>query len=341
MGSKSKIEWTDATWNPVKGCSRVSEGCRNCYAERMAARGLPGLNSPATGEPFAIMTPSGPRWTGRVELDESKLELPLHWRKPRRVFVNSMSDLFHERLPEEAIDHVWAVMALCPQHEFIVLTKRAARLSEYIGGRQHGRMCDIAQTINGGTHGGAPYPLPHITLGVSAEDQPTADERITRLLRTPAARRIVSLEPLLGPVDLRDISAWTPTGIEQWDSLDRVEAADAEPGSPNTVIDGVIVGGESGPGARPMHPDWVRSIRDQCQEAGVAFFFKQWGEYAPITFDDRHGRAWRTDLWVHPDGTAERDRAKVRDFAWPMHRLGKKRAGALLDGCEWRDWPCP
>ncbi len=185
--SKTKIEWTEHVWNCVRGCSRVSEGCRNCYAERMAARGLPGMRSPTTGESFAVMTPSGPQWTGRVELIESMLEVPLRRKKPTVYFVNSTSDLFHEALPDKAIDRVFAVMALCPEHTFLVLTKRPERMREYI-------------TCWGWT-------LPNVWPGVSCEDQATADARIPLLLQTPAAVRFLSYEPALGPVDL---TQWLP-----------------------------------------------------------------------------------------------------------------------------------
>lgn len=268
MASNSKIEWTDATWNPVRGCTRVSEGCRNCYAERMAARGLPGLNSPKTGDSFAIMTASGPHWTGKVELIESALKIPLRWRKSRRIFVNSMSDLFHESLSDDAIDRVFAVMALCPQHAFQVLTKRAERMRGWTDRLQ--KMADDwkphtkrgeftpSDVLNfkhmhrtfgrGPAFPYKPWPLSNIWLGVSVEDQKNLD-RIKHLRNTPAAVRFLSLEPLLE--DLGDLNL---DGIH-W----------------------VICGGESGPGARPMHPGWVRSVRDQCAAASVPFFFKQWG----------------------------------------------------------------
>src|ERR1035438_8941698 len=242
----TSIEWTDVTWNPTRGCSRVSEGCRNCYAERTAARGLPGMNSPTTGEPFARMrrlpavggrsgcspaprsANSGdgdpqtgtagslsilqPSWTGKVELIEAKLQEPLHWRKPRRVFVNSMSDLFHEALPDEAIDRVFAVMALCPHLTFQVLTKRAERAyawanAKFGAGHRGERITELMMMWTGFPQGrGFPryveaWPLPNVWLGVSVEDQPTADARIPLLLQTPAALRFVSYEPGLAAVD--------------------------------------------------------------------------------------------------------------------------------------------
>lgn len=309
MSESTKIEWCDASWNPIRGCSMAkgseTGGCLNCYAARMCARGLPGLNSPTTGEPFAVMRDSGPRWTGKVELIESALELPLHWRKPRRIFVNSMSDLFHESLPNEAIDRVFAVMALCPQHTFQVLTKRPERMVAYLTGGPWGHIEQRAsETI--GTRREIPVehiPLAHVHFGISCENQETADARIPLLLQTPAAVRFLSLEPLLSPVDL---SKWlydnTRSRVPGTDSIGLVQGYDEWRDPPHGEIRGrgndadrhntvsgigdssseilvgihqVIVGGESGPGARPMHPDWVRSIRDQCVAAGVPFFFKQ------------------------------------------------------------------
>ena len=267
--ANTSIEWTDITWNPVRGCSRISRGCERCYAERMAARGLPGMSSPTTGDQFAIMTDSGPRWTGKVELIESKLTEPLHWRKSRLVFVNSMSDLFHDSLPDEAIDRVFAVMALCPQHTFQCLSKRPARMQRYCSDTQTPyRIARVMDTISAANP--IQWPLPEVWIGISVEDQKTADERIPLLLHTPAAVRFVSAEPLLSAIE---ISRWlSPSPISP---------------SPISLI---IVGGESGPGARPFDLDWARSVRDQCVAAGVPFFVKQLGSN-PVAADPI-GSAW-------------------------------------------------
>lgn len=219
MGSKSSIEWCDATWNPVRGCSMAkgseNGGCLNCYAARLNARNLPGMVSPTTGEPFARVLQFGPRWTGKVELIESTLTLPLKWCKPKRIFVNSLSDLFHEALPDEAIDRVFAVMALCPQHTFQVLTKRPERMLKYLNISP--RQCDWNIALSSARYGKQflpdqneefrfrvinpfVWPLPNVWLGVSVENQSTADMRIPFLLKTPAAIRFVSYEPALGPV---------------------------------------------------------------------------------------------------------------------------------------------
>ncbi len=295
----TKIEWTDETWNPTRGCSPVSPGCKHCYAERQAARNLPSSRSPITGEAFAIINGSGPHWTGKVELIESKLTEPLPWKKPRRVFVNSMSDLFHENLSDEAIDWVFAVMALCPQHTFQVLTKRADRMREYFKGDgldlavgikteaskipgYHERLCEAANFM--------PWPYRNIWLGVSVEDQATADERIPKLLQTPAAVRFVSYEPALDGVDFEAYigktkhcclrCGWRP--IQGMDGYLQIHGETAtclqcHDTLPNRTLDWIIVGGESGPGARPFDIEWAREIIRQCKAAGVPVFVKQLG----------------------------------------------------------------
>jgi protein gp37 len=254
--SRSSIEWTDATWNPVRGCRRVSEGCTRCYAETFAARNLPEMRSPTTGEPFAVRTPAGPRWTGRVELIPGALDKPLHWRKPRRIFVNSMSDLFHESLPDLAINQVFAAMHRAPRHTYQVLTKRPARMHAWF---RWARVANASVNV---------WPLPNVWLGVSVEDQATADERIPLLLQTPAAVRFISLEPQLAYVDLsRFLGMWTCKKDH-----DHHGAATCPGG-----LDWVIVGGESGPGARPFEVAWARSAVAQCRAAGVPVFIKQLG----------------------------------------------------------------
>ena len=259
MGAKTSIAWCDATWGPVRGCSMAkgSEkgGCLNCYAARFNSRNLPELKSPTTGEPFARILDSGPRWIGKVELIESQLMLPLKWRKPKRIFVNSMSDLFHEALPDRAIDRVFAVMASCPQHTFQCLTKRPKRMLEYLDATKR---CAIP-----GANWWDKLPLPNVWLGVSVEDQKTADARIPLLLRTPAAIRFVSYEPALGPVDF-----WKATEGTTDPLFGRGDVAH---------LDQIIVGGESGPGARPFDIAWARQTVRQCREAGVACFVKQLG----------------------------------------------------------------
>jgi protein gp37 len=320
MSAKSPIEWTERTWNPVVGCSIVSPGCTNCYAMRMAQR-LQKMNVTGGSNSNYVnhydgttrSTKCGPVWTGKVARAPDKLFLkPLGWKKPSTIFVNSMGDLFHESIPDEWIDCIFAVMALCPQHTFQVLTKRAARMHQYFDGRKTAfgrcslRLADIeapwlpeeliqdaADWLDLTDIGGR--PLPNVWLGVSCERQQEADERVPLLLRTPAAVRFVSAEPLLGPVIFHPLGCGT----------------NALSSSTGPNLDWIIVGGESGADARPMHPQWVRNLRDQSIDADVKFFFKQWGEWAPGERADE------------PD----------------LYRVGKKAAGRLLDGRQWNGMP--
>lgn len=296
MSATTAIEWTDTTWNPIVGCSVVSPGCTNCYAMKLAGNRLAHLPAYAG---LTQASKSGPVWTGEVRQQNSVLLAPRAWRKPRRVFVNSMSDLFHESIPDDWIDQVFAVMAMSPQHQFQVLTKRAARMRAYIE-----RYRDFE------------WPLPNVWLGVSAEDQTRWDERVKDLIATPAAVRFVSAEPLLGPIqDVRRVWA---------------------------LLDWVIAGGESGPGARPMHPDWVRNLRGQCAGSDTAFFFKQWGEFAPR---DISRAEWakpapmRDGEQVAGPGGALIDYACRAETVTVMRRVGKKAAGRLLDGRQHNAFP--
>lgn len=229
------IEWTNETWNPLAGCSIVSEGCRNCYAMRLAAR----LEAMGQEKYAGLTTRHGARviWNGELNEDWDALRAPLRWRKPRRVFVNSMSDLFHERVSDAFISAVWKIMRATPRHTYQVLTKRP------------GRMRRAARELNVGSNG---MPLPNVWLGVSVEDRVSAEQRIPNLQYTFARVRFLSIEPLISPL----------VGVD-------------------LACDWVIVGGESGPGARPMDPDWVRVIRNVCCAAGTPFFFKQWGGASP------------------------------------------------------------
>jgi protein gp37 len=303
MGDRTAIEWTDATWNPVTGCTKVSQGCKHCYAERVFKRPYPS------------------REFTDVKCHPERLDQPLRWTKPRRIFVNSMSDLFHEAVPDGFLDQVFGVMALADHHTFQVLTKRPERLRQYLNtlgdGKAPDRVTYAANKADFRQGGLCARPLPNVQLGVSCEDQETADERIPLLLQTPAAVRFLSLEPLLGAIDLRRIK--TPADPNFL----------CQAGRPPARIDWVIVGGESGPNARPMHPDWVRSLRDQCVAAGVPFFFKQWGEWR-ITED----KDLAHEVIVPVDRTS-----KCGDERRLMTRVGKKAAGAMLDGREWREYP--
>lgn len=346
----SKIEWTDRSdWNPMRGCTRVSDGCKNCYAERIAGR-FSGPGQPFEG--FATVKGREARWTGKVALIEDRLTLPLRWRKPSRIFVNSAFDLFHESVPDDWIDKVFAVMALAPQHTFQVLTKRPKRTREYFAARTEGDPWAEAADEIGDLLGMTEHPrvleprdmpLPSVWLGVSAEDQTRADERIPYLLATPAAVRWVSYEPALGPIDF---SPW----LQHWRGAlssyndGAIRRADID-GLPVDALDWIVCGGESGPGARPMHPDWARKVRDDCAAAGVAYFFKQWGEWAPG--ENSNGPPTRTEQtadwfdgrWHYGEVTPKTSGEMHFDDAPDLYRLGKKTAGRLLDGIEHNAMP--
>lgn len=281
--ARTKIERADKVWNPVTGCTKVSPGCANCYAERMVKR-LAGRAGYSADNPFA------------VTLHEDKLDEPLRWRKPARVFVCGMGDLFHEDVPDRLIWQVWDVMAYCMEHRFMVLTKRPERMRRIAS--------DLANFYGGG--------LDNVWLGVTAENEEMADERIPRLLETPAAKRFVSVEPCLGQIDLTE---WLGEGLDL-----------------------VILGGETGPRARPMHSSWVRRVCEDCEGEGAPFFFKQWGEWFPrdqwefVPLLELPDDDYAYD--PHPD-----DKRNCVLEAWdgwmPMHRVGKRAAGCLLDGRRW------
>ena len=293
MADSSSIEWTDATWNPTTGCDKVSPGCDNCYAMTLAPR-LQAMGS------AHYQTDGDPTTSGRgfgIAMHPDALGKPLRWKKPRRIFVNSMSDLFHDGVSDEFIARVFAVMALAGQHTFQVLTKRHGRMRSLLNSEDFRRSVlakvrghVTLRPADGDGSEADVWPLANVWLGVSVETQKWADIRIPALLGTPAAVRFLSMEPLLGPVSFR-WAKWAPLrGAGHLDGL--------------KGIDWVIVGGESGRGARPMHADWPRALRDQCVEAGVAFHFKQWGSH------DECGQ--------------------------PIH---KKVAGRLLDGRTWDEFP--
>jgi protein gp37 len=317
----SPIEWTDTTWNPVRGCTKVSEGCDNCYAEAIENRW------------------NGPGSFATVRLVRQALDAPLRWREPRMVFVNSMGDLFHDAVPDDFVIEVFTRMWWAPRHTFQVLTKRHARMAALlprIEERLRGIEADLALVDAPTT---LTWPLPNVWLGVSVETQRWADIRIPALVRTPAAVRFLSVEPLLGPVDL---SRWL--GVEWMESFQGwgakrhwrpwLLASPADRGGPGTGVGWVIAGGESGRGARPPHPHWLRTLRDQCQAAGVPFFFKQWGQWTP----NLSGRGRQVDVLgdgrtlppspVGPEGGVRMRRA-----------ISKHDAGRELDGRVWDQLP--
>ncbi len=352
MADRSRIQWTEATWNPIGGCTRVDEGCRNCYAEVMAAR----FSQPGQwGEGLARMVKGADgrtdhRWTGKMLLHEAALDRPLRWRRPRLIFVNSTSDLFHESVPDDWIDQAFAVMALCPQHTFQVLTKRPERAGRYLSADWSSRARvwvetmtlptiskaagDAQDRLRRYTAPGFPAPLPNVWLGTSISDQASADARIPELLACPAAVRFLSAEPLLGPASLEPWLHTPPCYLYRGLRAQPNECTCATTFGPRLAW--VICGGESGPGARPMHPDWARSLRDQCVAAGVPFFFKQWGEFRPPVTDDetravRDGKGIGGSLML--DGTFGNPRGGA------VLRVGKKAAGRLLDGRTWDQMP--
>ena len=366
MADATHIEWTDATWNIITGCSVVSPGCTNCYAMRLAGTRM---KHEPTREGLTIDTRAGPVWNGQVRFNAHWLDLPLRWSRPRKIFVCAHGDLFHEGVSDNWLDQIFAVMALSPQHTFQVLTKRADRMMAYfsrVTRLQVERGDDIAvcpqiiddvaaqlTTTHGGSLDETAWPLPNVWLGVSVEDQARADERIPLLLDTPAAVRWISAEPLLGPVDLTAIQAprYVPEDHEMDWKFDALTTGDdysftddlgvSEGGDGpyrDHALDWVVVGGESGPKARPMHPDWVRRIRDDCVAAGVPILFKQWGEWTPgENAQSTIGRAVDTADWF--DGRWDFQRLSARDCEDQhiddeptLYRAGKKAAGRRLDG---------
>ena len=343
MAEKSTIEWTDATWNPITGCSLVSPGCKNCYAMTLAGGRL---KNHWSREGLTKPTPRGPVWNGKVQFNDEWLTQPLHWKKPRMIFTCAHSDLFHKSVPDRWIDKIFAVMALAPQHTFQVLTKRPERMLKYLSHtvptterfltspkRRDFVICDTIRSdqLNGRLPGmglnEAPWPLPNVWLGVSVEDQKRTYERIPVLLGTPAAVRFVSVEPLLGPINLTPYLTRmvVRSNEELTDAMvDKGFSFEGGQGD-HQGLDWCITGGESGLNARPMHSDWARSIRDQCVNVGVPFFFKQWGEWAPeaIAFLGSWKGQHETYKWS--------DAGAVR--------FGKKKAGRILDGRTWDEMP--
>lgn len=347
MADNTHIEWTDATWNPVAGCSVVSPGCTNCYAMRLAGTRLRDHPSRA-----GLTTPSkaGPVWNGEVRFNEQWLDQPLRWKRPRRIFVCAHGDLFHESVPDAWIDRVFAVMALSPQHTFQVLTKRAGRMRAYVTGllalfhASPAALYDRVGQSFADLAFGEPdeamaafdaigWPLRNVWLGVSAEDQTRADERIPDLLATPAAGRFVSLEPMLGPVNI----GWAVSPNLLVIGAGFLRRGQFSPGLEKLrPLDWVILGGESGPGSRPMHPDWARQVRDDCAAAGVAFFFKQWGDW--VAFDAVEGdtsgfryMAANGKSGAFLQAIETLGGAVFESSSW-FERVGKAAAGRLLDG---------
>lgn len=284
--AQSKIEWTQKVWNPVTGCTKISDGCTNCYAEKMAKR-LKGRFGYPEEDPF---TPT---------FHPDRLTEPISWIKPKMVFVCSMGDLFHEEISFQLTNAVFSAMADANQHIYQVLTKRPERMKEFF---------DIKSNM----HGIKWQPSPNVWLGVSAENQEQADKRIPILLQVPAAVRFVSCEPLLGLVNLTPYLS-PPTG---------------EMSAGQRGLNWIIAGGESGHKARPMHPDWATSLRDQCKEASVPFFFKQWGAWWP---NCQGCGSFLDDFDPLPKTYVTND--------YMFYKIGKKHSGRILDGKEHNEYP--
>lgn len=351
--SKSKIEWTDETLNVSTGCSKVSAGCKNCYAEREWVR--------LSANPKTVYFQ---RKFSDVLCHKERLLEPLRWRKPRKIFINSMSDLFLDEVPFVFIDRLFAVMALCPLHTFQILTKRPKRMLDYFKNHfSRHKVALIASEITEekGEHGcddsicGMTFPLPNVWLGVSVENQEAANERIPVLLEVPAAIRWVSVEPLLGEINLSEIHYTEGYGSSPCSACGGDVYIDALTGSSFcddgcdgpvfNQLDWVVTGGESGPKARPIHPEWLRSIRNQCDESGTPFLFKQWGEFAPAD-QTEFTHAWCCDNkimggWINPDGTyaLAGDAFRNNEDSTHIFKLGKSRADRLLDGVLHDQYP--
>jgi protein gp37 len=340
MSAHSSIEWTDRTWNPITGCSEISPGCANCYAARLTATRL--RNHPDYQGLAKIENPGEARFTGDLRFNGDRIEEPIHWKKPSRVFVNSMSDLFHENVNDWWLDQIFAQIVNCPRHTFQILTKRPQRMRTW---------CDELRRQG-------VMPLENVWLGVSVENQHFADERIPVLLETSAAVRFISAEPLLGRVDLELAQCSCPMRVPFGVSTRHLLSCRADLRRPDNqrrwAMDWVIVGGESGPNARPMHPEWAVSLRDQCASAGVPFFFKQWGSWLPIV---RHGfrpkqRAGTLhELRMHREtdcgevdellyhaypSDANDDHGPYWEMTWaPKHHVSQR----YLDGRTWDEFP--
>lgn len=346
----TKIEWSDKVWNCIRGCSIVSDGCRFCYAMRQAHR-FNFEGGPYQG--LTVLTSTGPKWNGDVTLLPDKLGDPMRWKKPARIFVNSMSDVFHEGVDDSFIDRIFGVIQLCPQHIFQILTKRPERMMQYMnepgrGGKvmeaaareafdqdtlvsRHGKLPETAEyhweasnqlgqsviTVKTGT-----WPPPNAWLGTSVENQKTFVERMEYLVATKASVRWLSVEPLLGPIDASVVihpSGWVATAYAL----------------ANTHW--VVVGGESGPGARPMHPEWACTLRDQCNTRGIPYFFKQWGDWSPQAANGF--TQWPVIEPNKPVLLPAHPGRQGQDSHQVMVRLGKHKAGRVLDGREWNEYP--
>jgi protein gp37 len=329
MGSQTGIEWTNSTLTPIRArhhatgkvgwhCEKATAGCEFCYAE--------GFNQRlGTGLPFK----PGHRVELELFLDEKMLEAPLRWRRPRMIFMCSMTDLFASFVKDQWLSAIFAMMARAPHHTFQLLTKRADRMKYYLTHNACEDVYAIACRADPSLADRWRWPLPNVWCGVSVERQPEADERVPDLLDTPAAVRFLSCEPLLGRVS---VAKWLHDSDCRFQAVDGFCTCSEQR---EAYINQVIVGGESGRHARPMHPGWPRLLRDECAAApGTAFYFKQWGEWQ---IDTRHGAmadSGERETWIGKNGKTYNPSAPHDQDCWAMKRVGKKAAGRLLDGVE-------
>lgn len=317
MAENTKIEWAHHTFNPWVGCTKVSPGCDHCYAESWANR--TGQSVLWAGQRRRT---SGPNWAKLIKWDrEAKAAGERH-----RVFCASLADVFDNQVPERWRHDLWHYIALTPNLDWLLLTKRPQNIEKMLP--------DAGTGVKPWGQG-----WPNVWLGTTVENQGEADRRIPHLLAVPAAVRFLSCEPLLGPVDLYNGDPdprlgghkATHTFLGEW-----WEPGDNLRGPARRGVDWVICGGESGPKARPMHPDWARSLRDQCQAAGVPFFFKQWGEWLPIDLEGQRGHPIDDNSHCRITVTGHKDAG-----GWPMSRVGKARAERALPDGEWNKFPSP
>jgi protein gp37 len=310
MTRQTKIEWAEASWNPVVGCSHTSSGCDRCYAERIAARYAGNADYPG----YYNEVISDGKWNGRIARKEQKFN-PKAMKRSRTILIGSMCDLFHPSVYSSWIANIIDVVKETPRHRYMILTKRPARMKEFMQSHY-------------------PEPIPNLALGVSVENQITANHRIPALLETPAAKRFVSAEPLLGSLHLH--GEWLSVCRQCGATLPRCREAkiaccpDCEHGHKPFGLDLVIIGGETGSGARPAHPLWIREITDECEEHGVPVFFKHWGEWSPdqALLEKKENKHNAIDLCYWP---VPRENAHPNYYR-KMYLVGRKRAGREIDG---------
>lgn len=366
----TKIEWTNESWNPIIGCDKISPGCKECYAEKMAGR-LSNIGSTSyyinvvkhemQSDNPNFIEKGLPKWNGKTHFVKSALTKPLHWAKPQMIFVCSMGDLFHESVDIFTVAKIFAIMFLAKQHTFQVLTKRPERAKMYLRDKAfldiYWKYCNqlhnefikpLESELYNFSELMHEWPLSNVWFGTSTENQEQAEKRIPILLQIPAAIRFVSCEPLLGPIDLGDIAYNDIGGESHINSLYCDIPNEDDEQFNGATLDWVIAGGESGPKAKPMHPNWIYSLLDQCTASKTPFFFKQWGEWKDgsnypkknniIVLNNGEYSNWDNDEWKKLSKKYSSDQWNKLD-AKVMSRVGKKKAGCLLDEKEYKQFP--